>query len=123
MISRVDNAARRIQDQRMLWIPLKVTKDFVQRCNFFGKVLRFPLRVGGRIRPAHPCGHAIDSRIAARSKPPRKFLLDAVIAAGCGNSGFGDASAPKGFSCARHADKRNPQRRLCESKSEEHTSE
>ena len=39
MIPGIDDAAGRIQNQRLLRPPLKVTKNFVQRCNFFCEVL------------------------------------------------------------------------------------
>ena len=80
MIPRVNHAAGGIQHQGGVPLLFKLLQDFVKGVNLFGQILGFPLRVGRAVRPAHPRGHAVDSRIPARSQPWRQALLNLVVA-------------------------------------------
>ncbi len=57
----MDNTAGSVKNQPAVRVLLKAGQNFIQRRNFFGKVLGFALGVGGTVRPAHPRGDTIDA--------------------------------------------------------------
>src|SRR5216684_397597 len=88
VISGVNHASCRIENQLLLPIPLQHVQDFVERVNLFREILGFASRVGRTIRPAHPGSNAVDSGVSAGGKPRRQLLLDAVVAGDAGPPGL-----------------------------------
>src|SRR5262245_40077076 len=110
MIPGINHAARRIQYQRPLRILLQSTQNLVERRNFFLQILRFPFRIGRRIRPAHPRRHTVDSRVSTGLQPRCQLAFNHVVTRNRRHAGLGNSSRPESLSRAGHTNQRQPQR-------------
>src|ERR1700730_16618117 len=78
IVLRVNHAPGGIQDDRCTaQVFLKpalfsflTAEKFVHHSYFFSQIFRFPLPISHTVRPPHPRGHAVDSRVPARRQPP-----------------------------------------------------
>ncbi len=104
VVARGNDAAGGIEDEFALWIFFETGEDFVEDGDFFSKVLRFTLEVGGAVRPAHPRRNAVDTRIAAGREDRSEASFDLIVATDRGTAESREIFGPVGFARAGHSD-------------------
>src|ERR1700674_577032 len=85
IVPGVNDASCCIEYEGFLQLLLELRQDFIQGMNLLGQILGLAFGVRRGVRPAHPRGYTVDSRMSASGKARRKLLLNAVVA---GNHGI-----------------------------------
>ena len=104
VIASGDYAAAGVQNKIALGILFEPGENFVEHGDFFGQVLIFALRIGGRIGPAHPGRDTVDARVAAGFEDGSEASFDLIVAADGWTAERGEIFGPVRFTRTRHTD-------------------